>query len=856
MVDPAIGRGKYGNVFSHQINAIANLMAHQADTEFHRALFEHSSDGILLTAPDGQIFEANPAACRMLGRSVEEIRLAGRSGVIDASDPRLAAALSERAAQGYSTAELVFVRGDGTRFPAEVTSAVFIDGQGNSRTSMFMRDITLRRALETEREQYFRFFMLSGDALCIADPFGCFVRVNPAMTHLTGYSETELLSKPFLDFVIPEDRERTAGEMKQQVAARPSLHFVNRYRCNNGEIVRLSWNAYFDKRDGLTYAAARDITQQTEAETTLRRNYELLDRIFATTHFSLAYLDRNFNFLRVNKAYADACGRMTDFFPGKNHFALYPNEENEAIFRQTVGSGQPFTIYAKPFQFPDHPEWGITYWDWTLHPLKNELGHVEGLLFVLLDVTQHMRAEEKLRTNEASLRVALKGVDMALFRQDQDLRYTWTYSPQLGYTSNEVIGKADSDLLPPESASQIIELKRRVLETGVSVRAEVQIAEPNQTRFFDLIVEPLMDRKEKIVGVTGALLDITERKRAEHERAQLAAIVESSNDAILMRGLDRSILAWNAAAERLFGWSAQEAIGQSIDLIVPSERAGTLRRFIESAARDEAPGPVETTHMRKDGARIPTQVTFSPVKDAVGRVIAHSYTVRDMSELKHKEEALRQLSHRLRSVEEAERRAIARELHDRIGQDLSTLGLLLASLGARLPHASRDATKRPLQDIQGLLKSMVANVRDVMAELRPLVLDDYGLLAALQQLATVFAQRTGITAELGGVELRPRLPSVIETTMFRISQEALNNVAKHAQAKQVVISLHAAANRIVLEIADDGIGFDASQTPPDQRHWGLCTMRERAEEAGIAFVLESTPGAGTRVVLEVERATT
>ena len=235
----------------------------------------------------------------------------------------------------------------------------------------------------------------------------------------------------------------------------------------------------------------------------------------------------------------------------------------------------------------------------------------------------------------------------------------------------------------------------------------------------------------------------------------------------------------------------------------------------------------------------------------------------EIAERKRAEEALRgyatrlrELSHRLRTVEETERHAISRELHDRIGQELSTLGLILGSLGAKLPQESLRAVHKQLQDMQGLLKSMVANVRDVMAELRPPVLDDYGLLAALRQLVTEFAKRSGIAAELSGVDLQPRLPSIVETAMFRISQEALNNIAKHAQAKKVEISLYAASDRVVLDITDDGIGFDANETPPDQQHWGLITMRERAEAVGIVFRLESATGAGTRIVLEAERAAT
>ena len=229
--------------------------------EFYRLLFEHSEDAVLLTVPDGRVLAANPAACRMLGRSEEDIVRVGRSGIVDESDPRLVPLLQERERAGRVQAELNFVRADGSRFPVEMTSALFTDSDGEPRTAIIVRDISERARLEQQKEQYLKFFMLSADPMCIADPFGCFRQVNHAFEQLTGQSAAELVSQPFLDFVVPEDRQRTADEMKLQVSTRPSLHFENRYRCKDGRVVLLSWTAFFDKSDGVTYATARDITE-------------------------------------------------------------------------------------------------------------------------------------------------------------------------------------------------------------------------------------------------------------------------------------------------------------------------------------------------------------------------------------------------------------------------------------------------------------------------------------------------------------------------------------------------------------------------------------------------------------------
>jgi len=133
-----------------------------------------------------------------------------------------------------------------------------------------------RKRLAQEREQYVRFFRLSVDPMCIADPYGCFKHVNPAFTRLTGFEESELLEKPFLEFVAPEDRQRTADEMKLQVTLRPTLHFENHYVCKDGRVVLLSWTAYFDKDDGVTYATASDITESRLAEDALREKTALL----------------------------------------------------------------------------------------------------------------------------------------------------------------------------------------------------------------------------------------------------------------------------------------------------------------------------------------------------------------------------------------------------------------------------------------------------------------------------------------------------------------------------------------------------------------------------------------------------
>jgi PAS domain S-box-containing protein len=132
-------------------------------------------------------------------------------------------------------------------------------------------------------------------------------------------------------------------------------------------------------------------------EEALRNTNELLEKIFSTTHMLIAYMDKDFNFIRVNHAYAVADGRDPGFFAGKNHFELYPDEDNRSIYSRVVEQGEPYSAHAKPFEYAKHPERGLTYWDWTLHPVKKASGEVKGLVLSLVNVTRRIKAEEALR---------------------------------------------------------------------------------------------------------------------------------------------------------------------------------------------------------------------------------------------------------------------------------------------------------------------------------------------------------------------------------------------------------------------------------------------------------------------------
>ncbi|TAL49463.1 MAG: PAS domain S-box protein, partial [Methylovulum sp.] len=252
----------------------------------NRLILDSAGEGIYGLDINGRCTFINPAASQMLGFTVYELvgqhshsmfhhtRQDG-SPYPQEECPVLAAYQQGATHRGVD----MYWRKDGNGFPVEFVSTPTREAEQITGAVVVFSDITERKLLEREREQYFKFFRLSIDPMCIADPYGCFKQVNPAFVLLTGYDESELVAKPFLDFILPEDRQKTADEMKLQVAVRPSMNFENRYVCKDGRVVVLSWTAYYDKNDGVTYATARDITERKQSEEELRKYHEHLEEL-------------------------------------------------------------------------------------------------------------------------------------------------------------------------------------------------------------------------------------------------------------------------------------------------------------------------------------------------------------------------------------------------------------------------------------------------------------------------------------------------------------------------------------------------------------------------------------------------
>jgi two-component system NarL family sensor kinase len=208
------------------------------------------------------------------------------------------------------------------------------------------------------------------------------------------------------------------------------------------------------------------------------------------------------------------------------------------------------------------------------------------------------------------------------------------------------------------------------------------------------------------------------------------------------------------------------------------------------------------------------------------------------------------LAARLAEAQEVERRRISRELHDQVGQNLTALGMKLDSLSEALTDGT-EAAKAALRGALMLLGESIRSLRTAMTDLRPSILDDYGLSAALNSHATWFRGPESLVVTIDAPALAARLPQDTVTALFRIAQEALANVVKHARATSVTIRLREEDGVVRLEIGDNGVGFAPEKAAAGEAHWGQEIMRERAEAVGAKMTIRSQPGRGTRVIVEL-----
>jgi len=350
----------------------------------------------------------------------------------------------------------------------------------------------------------------------------------------------------------------------------------------------------------------------------------VLTAVLDHTLMLAAYLDPAFHFIWVNRAYAAAVAEEPGFFIGKNHFDLYPNEENRAIFQRVVETGEPFSDTARPFVYPNDPDRKVTYWDWSLMPIKDETDRVTSLVLTLSDVSERIQTESRLRQSEEKYRLLAQNATDVIWTMNLDGQFTY-FSPSIrkltGFTSEEAITIPLEKILTPASFAKVMDTMREELfrdgEPGVLPhRGRVMEVEQRRrdggTVWAEVTTSFLRNESGKPIGVIGITRDITLRREAaealKHSEKKYRSLVEQSLQGLVITQQDPLRLSFVSGPVRdIFGYPPEEMMtftpAQIVELIHPDQRAILFDNLAARYGKPDHPSKYEYQIIHRDGRR-------------------------------------------------------------------------------------------------------------------------------------------------------------------------------------------------------------------------------------------------------------
>jgi PAS domain S-box-containing protein len=478
-------------------------------------------------------------------------------------------------------------------------------------------DLTRERATTSELE---RLVDLSVDMLCVMSLSSRFLVVNPAWTLTLGWPEAELRGRRAFELIHPDDRERALLQGARLREPGAEVHdFEVRCRHRDGSERWLVWGVRSDGER--LYAVARDVTSRRLAEETLRNNEQWLRKLVETAHEGIWVLDAEDRTTFVNERLAQMLGYGVDEMLGRPVYDFLTEPGTElarsrlAGRRRGISDSQESRLVRK-----DGEEiWVIV----SGSPLTREDGSYAGTLDMLVDIADRRGREQALRASEERYRNIVETTAEGVWMIDADHHTTYVnrrMAEMLGYTIDEMLGRPVSDFLgatgQPDAA---LEPRQR----------EVLYVRKDGSRMWGLLSgSPLTNGNGGYGGALAMVSDITERKHAEVERARLAAIVESSPDAIFSTDTDHVITSWNRAAERLYGYTEQEAVGQPVFMLAPPDKLDAWQQMGRLLDDGGAQQSFVGEQVHKDGSLLPVESSLSAIHSADGRVMGALAIVR------------------------------------------------------------------------------------------------------------------------------------------------------------------------------------------------------------------------------------
>lgn len=620
--------------------------------ELFRVAFANAPIGMLLAAPDLTPLQVNPALCAMLGYTEEELLARDVFAWTHPADRQANLEAITQALVGDVSAydlEKRYLHRDGHVVWGHLRGALVRDADGTPRYFVSqIEDITARKAAETElaaSEDRFRAaFEDAAIGMAIVRPDQGTVRVNRASCAILGYTEEELLGTTLLAITHPEDQGANIDMMARALAGEfTSFELEKRYIRKDGAIVHTQLTSSLLRHpDGTPryfLSQIQDITARKRAEAELATAHLRLRQVLERITDGFYALDRDWRFTYVNAAAEQMLNRPRTELLGQNVWEAFPPAVETplyAVYHQALRSGETATV---EMFYPPLEGW----FEVRVYP------SVDGLSVFFRNVTEQRRYLHELRESEKTFRTLVEQLPLSVYLLEADAAQTPRYfSPRheqvTGYSPEEALHRTEHwlTLVHPDDRERVLDEVARSVATQTPFSADYRyLRKDGEIRWIHDHCDAMRDASGEPTAWLGTMLDITERIEADAMRARLAAIVEAAADGILSIARDGTILSWNRGAENLYGYTADEAVGQDVIMLRPPETRDSISETVARVWRGESIAEQEAIRLTKDGRRVPVSLTLFPIRDANGEVIAISSISRDLTALRQTQEALR-----------------------------------------------------------------------------------------------------------------------------------------------------------------------------------------------------------------------
>ncbi|MBI4495930.1 MAG: PAS domain S-box protein [Deltaproteobacteria bacterium] len=742
-----------------------------------------------------------------------------------------------------------------------------------ANAQLFAECQRVQEALSQSEERFRMLARWAPVGIFLADPRERLLFVNERWSTMTGFPPQRTMGRGWREALHPEDRGDVWNELQAARRNGREFHLEFRLRDPEGKITWVSGQVVALRDEAGCVAGflgtATDITAHKRMEEELRRNEQRFkDFTFSSAEWAWE-TDSAGLFTYCSEKIRGVLGCAPEEVIGKSPFDFMTPKERERLKNAFAPDREPEAIKGLE-------NWAVgkdgrpvcLLTDGV--PVFDRYGGFRGYRGVYRDITERKRVEKELQESQQQFQSLFDDAPVGYYELDTEGRIgriNRTALEMLGYRAEEIVRQPVWRFIAEAEASRE-SARHKNSAPYPPARIERTIRRKDGALFPALLENrELRDEGGRIVGIRSTLQDITERKRAEEEvkksEARYRLLAGNVSDIIWTMDLNLRFTFVSPAVVRLTGFRVEEMIGKDLKEILapPSyERAlkAITRKLAAKGARrhGSAPLAMELENLRRDGSALWTEVRMDFLRHPEGRPVEILGVSRDITERKRAEEEirssreqLRALSARLQTVREEERTSISREIHDELGQELTALKMELALLSRKLPPAPEGLAER-VASMAKVIDRSIHSVRRISTHLRPGILDDFGLTAAIEWQAQEFQNYTGIKCRVKNSPKEFPLDQDRRTALFRIFQETLTNVARHSGATRVNVTMKTAGGDVQLEVFDNGRGISEGEIA-NPKSLGILGMRERAHLLGGQFRVRGLPGKGTFVKVKI-----